>query len=73
MHVKLYEQAKHINDFNQNKSRLAGENSELSRQLEDVEHQVSALSKAKTQLQNQLGEAQRALEEETRGKGSVSK
>jgi chaperonin cofactor prefoldin len=45
----------------------------LARQLEDVEHQVGALTKAKSQLQQQLAEAQRTIDEELRGKGSVGK
>jgi myosin heavy chain 6/7 len=71
--IKLEDSVKQINDFNNQKTKLATENSELVRQIEDLEHQVSALQKSKVQLQQQADEAKRALEEETRGKGSVSK
>ena len=71
--IKLEDSVKHSNEFSSQKSKLITENSELTKQIEDLEHQVSALQKSKVTLQQQADEAKRALDEEVRGKGSVSK
>ena len=48
------------------------ENAELAKQLEDLEHQVGSLQKSKFHIEKQMDAAKRALEEEIRGKASVS-
>jgi chromosome segregation ATPase len=71
--IKYEESIKITTEFSSHKSKLAGENSELVKQIEDLERQVSGLLKVKVTLQQQADDARRALEEELRGKGSVSK
>ena len=47
---------------------------ELTRQIEDIEHQVGALTKSKVTITTtSLSEAKRIIDEEVRGKGSVGK
>ncbi|CAF0933109.1 unnamed protein product [Adineta ricciae] len=70
--LKLEDSLKQINDFSGQRSKLISENSELIKQVEDLEHQLGALQKAKVTLQQQADDARRTLEEEIRGKGSVS-
>ncbi|CAF4365028.1 unnamed protein product, partial [Adineta steineri] len=71
LQIKLEDSHRQINDFNLQKSKLVTENSDLIKQVEEFEHQISILQKSKVVLQQQADEAKRALEDETRGKGSV--
>ena len=71
--IKVDDSVKQINDLTHQKTKLLGENSESVRQIEDLEHQVNSLQKNKVTLQQQVDEAKRTLDEELRGKGSVSK
>jgi len=70
--IKLEDSVRQINDFSSQRTKLSSENSELVKQIEEYEHQISMLQKVKVQFQQQADEAKRALEEETRGKGSVN-
>ena len=66
MTSKLDETNRTLGDFDAAKKKLAAENAELSRQLEDAESQVAQLTKLKTSLQTQLEEAKRTADEESR-------
>ncbi|CAF3094170.1 unnamed protein product [Rotaria sp. Silwood2] len=70
--IKLEDHVKQITDLTHVKTKLFSENSTLTRQVEEFESQIGLLTKGKTALQQQLDEAKRSLEEELRGKGSVS-
>jgi cell division septum initiation protein DivIVA len=63
---KLDETNRTLGDFDASKKKLAAENSELQRQLEEAESQVAQLGKLKTSLQTQLDEAKRTADEESR-------
>jgi len=63
---KLDETNRTLGDFDASKKKLAVENSELQRQLEEAESQVAQLGKLKTSLQTQLDEAKRTADEESR-------
>jgi myosin protein heavy chain len=47
---KVDEQSRQLQDFTSLKGRIHNENSDLGRQLEEAEAQVSALSRLKSQL-----------------------
>ena len=70
--AKIEDQARQVTDLSHQKTKLGGENSDLIKQVEESEHQIATLTKAKVTLQQQVDEAKRTLEEETRGKGSAS-
>jgi chromosome segregation ATPase len=63
---KCDESNRSVNELNSQKAKLQAENSNIIVQLEDLEHQCSALSKERNCLQSALEEARSALEEETR-------
>merc|ERR1712140_167307 len=46
-----------LGDFENNKRKVAAENADLLRQLQELENQANMLSKLKAQLQTQLDEA----------------
>jgi chaperonin cofactor prefoldin len=54
------------------KGKAQAESTELSRQLEEIEGQISQLSKAKQTLSKQLEEAKAALEEEAKIKSKLN-
>lgn len=55
-----------LNDFDACKKKLSIENSDLLRQLEEAESQVSQLSKLKISLATQLEDTKRLADEESR-------
>lgn len=55
-----------LNDFDAAKKKLSIENSDLLRQLEEAESQVSQLSKIKISLTTQLEDTKRLADEESR-------
>lgn len=55
-----------MNDFDASKKKLSVENSDLLRQLEEAESQVSQLSKIKISLTTQLEDTKRMADEEGR-------
>lgn len=63
---KLDETNRSLNDFDQQKKKLSIENSDLLRQLEEAESQVSQLSKLKISLSTQLEDTKRLADEESR-------
>lgn len=63
---KLDETNRTLNDFDAAKKKLSIENSDLLRQLEEAESQVSQLSKLKISLATQLEDTKRLADEETR-------
>lgn len=63
---KLEESNRSLADFDATKKKLAVENGDLLRQLEEAENQVSALTKLKNSLSTQLDEAKRTADEECR-------
>jgi len=63
---KLDETNRTLNDFDAAKKKLAIENSDLLRQLEEAESQVSQLSKLKISLATQLEDTKRLADEESR-------
>lgn len=63
---KFDETNRTLGDFDASKKKLAAENSEMQRQLEEAESQIAQLSKLKTSLQTQLEDTKRAADEEAR-------
>lgn len=63
---KLDDTNRTLGDFDATKKKLAAENGELQRQLEEAESQVGQLNKLKSSLQTQLEEAKRTADEESR-------
>jgi chromosome segregation ATPase len=63
---KLDETNRTLNDFDAAKKKLSIENSDLLRQLEEAESQVSQLSKLKISLTTQLEDTKRLADEESR-------
>lgn len=63
---KLDETNRTLNDFDSAKKKLSIENSDLLRQLEEAESQVSQLSKLKISLTTQLEDTKRLADEESR-------
>merc|ERR1719326_415793 len=53
-----------IGDFEAGKRKLAAENADLLRQLQELETQANMLTKSKIQLQSQLEEVKRNTDEE---------
>lgn len=63
---KLDETNRTLNDFDAAKKKLSIENSDLLRQLEEAESQVSQLAKIKISLATQLEDTKRLADEEGR-------
>ncbi|XP_058815428.1 myosin heavy chain, muscle isoform X17 [Topomyia yanbarensis] len=68
---KLDETNRTLNDFDASKKKLSIENSDLLRQLEDAESQVSQLSKIKISLTQQLEDTKRLADEEGRERATL--
>jgi len=62
--AKADEQARQLAEMASQKSRLLGENSDLNRQLEDAEAQLNATQRLRQQLQSQVEDGKRALDDE---------
>lgn len=63
---KFDECTRTLNDFDAAKKKLAVENAELLRQLEEAENQTTMLTKVKSTLYNQLEESKKVSEEESK-------
>lgn len=63
---KLDEANRTINDFDATKKKLAVENADLLRQLEEAENQNAQLSKIKLSLTNQLEDTRKLADDECR-------
>lgn len=66
MQSKADEANRTLNDLDAAKKKLSIENSDLLRQLEEAESQVSQLSKIKVSLTTQLEDTKRLADEEAR-------
>lgn len=64
--TKYEEAARTFEEMEGSKKKLAIENSELSRQLEDADTQISTLNKLKISLAQQLEDIKRVADEESR-------
>merc|ERR1712186_279388 len=60
---KVEEASLTLGDFENNKRKIAAENADLLRQLQELENQANMLTKLKAQLQTQLDEARLADDE----------
>ena len=60
-----------LQDMELGNRKMASENSELIRQLEEVDANISIMQKAKIQLTNQLDDAKRLCDEEARERQSL--
>ncbi|KJH51244.1 myosin head [Dictyocaulus viviparus] len=63
---KVDEQCKQIVELTKSKGRLLNENSDLMRQVDDLELHLNNIERAKAGFSSQLIEAKKAIEEETR-------
>ncbi|GMT04726.1 hypothetical protein PENTCL1PPCAC_26900, partial [Pristionchus entomophagus] len=72
LRLRAEEQSRQLTDFISSKGRLGNENSELARQVQDLEHQSMNLNKAKILLTNQLEESKRFADEESRERQNLS-
>ena len=64
--AKLDEANRTLHDFDAAKKKLAVENADLLRQLEEAESQIGHLSKVKLSLTNQLEDSRKLADEECR-------
>jgi hypothetical protein len=60
-----------VNDLEVSNRKAAGENGELSRQLEEVDQHVSQLHKLRHQLNSQLEDVKKTYEEEAKERQSL--
>lgn len=63
---KLDEANRNLNDFDAHKKKLAIENADLLRQLEEIEGQISQLNNLKVSLTTQLDDTKKIVEDEAR-------
>lgn len=63
---KLDEANRTLNDFDATKKKLAVENTDLLRQVEEAESQIGQLSKLKLSLTNQLEDTRKLADDECR-------
>jgi len=68
---KLDEANRTLNDFDATKKKLAVENADLLRQLEEAENQNSMLMKLKLSLTNQLDDTKKLADEESRERATI--
>lgn len=68
--AKLDESTRTLNDYDAAKKKLAVENADLLRQLEEADNQINMLAKVKFNLSSQLDECKKIAEDE--GKVSSS-
>merc|ERR1719154_924548 len=68
---KLDEANRTLNDFDATKKKLAVENADLLRQLEDAETQNSMLGKMKLSLTNQLDDTRKLADDESRERATI--
>ncbi|XP_047497817.1 myosin heavy chain, muscle-like [Penaeus chinensis] len=68
---RLDEANRNLNDFDAHKKKLAIENSDLLRQLEEIEGQISQLNNIKVSLTTQLDDTKKIVEDEARERSSL--
>ncbi|KAF1768356.1 hypothetical protein GCK72_000168 [Caenorhabditis remanei] len=61
---KVDEQSRQIGEFTSTKGRLSNDNSDLARQVEELEIHLATINRAKTAFSSQLVEAKKAAEDE---------
>ncbi|UMM12491.1 hypothetical protein L5515_001241 [Caenorhabditis briggsae] len=61
---KVDEQTRQITEFTSTKGRLSNDNSDLARQVEELEIHLATINRAKTAFSSQLVEAKKAAEDE---------
>lgn len=66
---KMDEANRTLNDMDAAKKKLTAENTDLLRQVEEVESQISQLSKIKLSLTNQLEDQRKLADDESRVRG----
>ncbi|ROT81922.1 myosin heavy chain, isoform N [Penaeus vannamei] len=71
IHSKLDEANRTLNDFDASKKKLAVENTDLLRQLEEAESQIGQLSKIKLSLTNQLEDTRKLADDECRERATL--
>lgn len=64
--AKLDESTRTLNDYDAAKKKLAVENADLLRQLEEADNQITMLAKVKFNLSSQLDECKKITEEESK-------
>ena len=60
-----------LGDFENGKRKMAAENADLLRQLQELENNANMLVKVKSQLTSQLDEAKRVADDETKERSSL--
>merc|ERR1719410_271154 len=60
-----------LGDFENNKRKIAAENADLLRQLQELENQANMLGKLKAQLQTQLDEARHVADDEAKERAAL--
>lgn len=66
---KMDEANRTLNDMDAAKKKLTAENTDLLRQVEEVESQINQLSKIKLSLTNQLEDQRKLADDESRVRG----
>ena len=66
VNMKLDEASRTLNDFDAQKKKLAVENGDHLRQLEEVENQINQLNNLKLTLTTQLEDTKKAADDESR-------
>lgn len=64
--ARLEESNRTLNDFDVGKKKLAAENADLLRQLEEADNQINQLAKIRSSLTTQLDDNKKMAEEESR-------
>ncbi|UMM42796.1 hypothetical protein L5515_018483 [Caenorhabditis briggsae] len=72
LRLKADEQSRQLQDFVSSKGRLNSENSDLARQVEELEAKIQAANRLKLQFSNELDHAKRQAEEESRERQNLS-
>merc|ERR1711992_239813 len=68
---KVEEATLTLGDFENNKRKIAAENADLLRQLQELENQANMLGKLKAQLQTQLDEARLIADDEAKERAAL--
>jgi len=66
VNVKWDEANRTLNDFDAQKKKLAVENADLLRQLEEADNQISQLNNLKSSLTTQLEDTKKMVDDESR-------
>ncbi|CAI4222378.1 unnamed protein product [Auanema sp. JU1783] len=72
LRLKADEQSRQLQDFVSSKGRLHSENSDLSRQVEELESKIQAATRLRLQFSNELDQAKRLADDESRERQNLS-